>query len=326
MTKKNTKETVENTLKLEMLPVEKLQINADNVRTNYKGIESLGSDMEQNGQKTPLTVMKKKNNKNYVVLAGNRRLLAAQAIGMQFLACVVYPYIEDERQRDKLVIDSGNTAQLDGYDVAGAISRLKAQGYSDHEIAVTLRGILPQPKGDVAEELESLEAELAEASSDKRKITIRKKIKKALGDHFRGRIQDRTLVMRDAAASALYHKLIRGVTPDWSPEPDLPSVSLATAKKVARGDKSIKQIKREANKADASREEKAEKRRLKKARKEIVDGLKSRQFLTLLAYMEGEANVKDEQIQRLDRELQALDELAKGNGHVQKALRKALKK
>ena len=70
------------------IPVAKLRQHPKNVRKTYDDIEELTASVRENGVLQNLTVVKDPADEGYyLVIIGNRRLMAARAAGLPALQC-----------------------------------------------------------------------------------------------------------------------------------------------------------------------------------------------------------------------------------------------
>ena len=105
------------------IPVAKLRQHPKNVRKTYDDIEELTASVRENGVLQNLTVVKDPADEGYyLVIIGNRRLMAARAAGLDYLHCNVVEMSEAEQmatmlcenmqRKDLTVIEEANGVQM----------------------------------------------------------------------------------------------------------------------------------------------------------------------------------------------------------------------
>jgi ParB/RepB/Spo0J family partition protein len=116
-------------------------ISVYNVRKSSKGdsesLISLGENMKREGQLHPVTLAIKPD-ESFEVIAGQRRVLAAKKVGIEFLDCQLR-MVEDPVEKVKLSLSEGLfTKQLAPEDVAQAYQFLLDNEYTSTQIASEL--------------------------------------------------------------------------------------------------------------------------------------------------------------------------------------------
>lgn len=105
------------------IPVAKLRQHPKNVRKTYDDIEELTASVRENGVMQNLTVVKDPADPGYyLVIIGNRRLMAARAAGLDYLQCNVVEMTEAEQlatmltenmqRKDLTVVEESNGVQM----------------------------------------------------------------------------------------------------------------------------------------------------------------------------------------------------------------------
>lgn len=105
------------------IPVAKLRQHPKNVRKTYDDIEELTASVRENGVMQNLTVVKDPADAGYyLVIIGNRRLMAARAAGLDYLHCNVVEMSEAEQlatmltenmqRKDLTVVEESNGVQM----------------------------------------------------------------------------------------------------------------------------------------------------------------------------------------------------------------------
>ena len=88
-------------LTLKYVPVDKLKENPDNARVHGSEIENLVNSVDRFGFADVIKV-----DKNYKIIAGHGRLMAAKANGMTEVPVIVLPFDEDESKAFALIDNS----------------------------------------------------------------------------------------------------------------------------------------------------------------------------------------------------------------------------
>jgi hypothetical protein len=78
-------------IKVTYVPIEKLKENPDNARVHGSEVEDLANSIERVGFVVPMQVLK-----DYTIIAGHGRLLAAREAGETQVPVIVLPFTEDE--------------------------------------------------------------------------------------------------------------------------------------------------------------------------------------------------------------------------------------
>lgn len=118
------------------IPIGKLRQHPKNVRKTYDDIEELTASIRENGVMQNLTVVKDPATEGYyLVVIGNRRLLAARKAGLEYLQCnivemteaeqVATMLLENMQRRDLNVIEQAQGVQMTldlGFDI-GELSK-----------------------------------------------------------------------------------------------------------------------------------------------------------------------------------------------------------
>lgn len=107
-------------------------------RINKKSVKGLADSMKAVGQITPIIV--KKAGKDYELIAGERRFMAAQVAGITTLSAVVEDAALSERQTEIQLIENAQRLDLHDFEFASQIEALIEQGKTTEQIA-TIAGV-----------------------------------------------------------------------------------------------------------------------------------------------------------------------------------------
>lgn len=114
-------------------------IAKEQVRKNFDETElaELAHSLKTLGQKTPILVYWSDEDGKYVVIAGERRLRAAQVAGLAELACQVHPHQPDEAELVELqFVENAIRSDLNPIEEAHSYRRLQElKGYSANQLA-----------------------------------------------------------------------------------------------------------------------------------------------------------------------------------------------
>ena len=171
----------------------------ENVRIEPNmAIESLRTDIAQNGLHDPIVVHKDSDGQ-YQVVQGHRRFTAIQGLSDQFtdgVSCLVMEGLSDIEILI-MKVDHGNQESLKHpFEVQKAANFLFIAGYTEEMVAVTLNGIMNSVapmKATRRKELAVLEAQLTEAVAANLTTLIAKiegEIKELVGKYRRGKVQN----------------------------------------------------------------------------------------------------------------------------------------
>lgn len=130
--------------KLLMLKPVQIRIPSSRVRIHPQNeeIKGLAESISINGIIEPLAVRRDEN--GYVLIAGQRRLLAAQAVGLRRVPCVLYGLNSKESLLYSLT-ENIQRRQLDPFEESEALSRLVTYGAFTHSQVAERVGItIPQ--------------------------------------------------------------------------------------------------------------------------------------------------------------------------------------
>jgi len=126
--------------KIFMLKPVQIRIPSNRVRKNIDkcAIESLAESILANGIIEPLTVRKDEN--GYVLISGQRRLMAAQSVGLRRVPCVLYSLSSKEGLLYS-VIENLQRKQPDYFEEARALEKLVTYGAFTHIQVASRLGI-----------------------------------------------------------------------------------------------------------------------------------------------------------------------------------------
>ena len=100
------------------IELDKLRLHPKNIRTQYEGIDELTASIKKNGILQNLTVVPDKDDAGkYVVVIGNRRLLAAKEAGLKTAPCRIMQMAESD-QSVSMLTENMNRKDLKIYEEA----------------------------------------------------------------------------------------------------------------------------------------------------------------------------------------------------------------
>ncbi len=98
--------------------LDRLRLHPKNIRTQYEGIDELAASIKKNGILQNLTVVPDKDDEGrYVVVIGNRRLLAAKEAGLKTAPCRIMQMAESD-QSVSMLTENMNRKDLKIYEEA----------------------------------------------------------------------------------------------------------------------------------------------------------------------------------------------------------------
>lgn len=125
-----------------LVPFSKMQILPGfNLPGREDGIEELAESLYQNGPKVPMKGYK--DGDNYIVVAGHRRLAAAQLVKSKYKKSIIFPFITYPRgtSHQEMILDhflTNDGIALTPLQKAVGVSQLMAEGMKPKEIAQKL--------------------------------------------------------------------------------------------------------------------------------------------------------------------------------------------
>ena len=113
-----------------------LQINPDNVRRKKKGLDELAASIAKIGVQVPLIVKQNGTGDTYVIVAGERRALAAVQANVATVPVIVRSYDDDgQAELTAMMVENLHREDLTPADEAKGYEQLAAFGLSVDEIA-----------------------------------------------------------------------------------------------------------------------------------------------------------------------------------------------
>lgn len=117
----------------ELLPIDKLRPAPDNPRRDIGDVSELAASIATQGLLQPLVVSPLEGG-DYLVVAGHRRLAAAEVAGLDHLECSVRK-LDDVARNEAMVVENMQRCALSALEEAGAYQRLVELGVSQRQIA-----------------------------------------------------------------------------------------------------------------------------------------------------------------------------------------------
>lgn len=121
-------------MEIKEIKTELLNHHPDNPRKDYGDISELVESVKERGILQPLTVVQIGTNKYYNVVAGNRRLEAAKAAGLEECPCIVSDMSEKE-QASLMLIENMQRKDLNPYEQYKGVQLCLDLGMSEADIA-----------------------------------------------------------------------------------------------------------------------------------------------------------------------------------------------
>lgn len=119
------------TEKLELIAIDKLIPYANNARTHSPDqVEKLRASLREFGFVNPILV-----DRDYGIIAGHGRLMAAQAEGMETVPCVFVEHLTETQKRAYILADN-KLAELAGWDAKRLSSELDALTDSGFDLSI----------------------------------------------------------------------------------------------------------------------------------------------------------------------------------------------
>ncbi len=123
---------------LRQLPLDRIQPNPEQPRMVFSGValEQLAESIRAHGVITPILVRKHDNGRDFVLVAGERRLRAAGLAGLEEVPCWVREHLSTREQLELALVENIQREDLDPIESAEAYSRLVGEfGLTQAEVA-----------------------------------------------------------------------------------------------------------------------------------------------------------------------------------------------
>lgn len=131
-----------------LIHVDDIHPNPDNPRSRLSDLDDLADSIRVQGILEPLIVMTHPDKPDqYQVLAGHRRLAAAELAGRTEVPCILHKGRTAAQALEFALVENGQRADLDPIDEARAIKALIATGLSQSQVAARI-GRSPAHVGD----------------------------------------------------------------------------------------------------------------------------------------------------------------------------------
>lgn len=120
---------------LNRVPITDLRPSPNNPRERLKDIDDLALSIRENGLIQPIIAQQIPGQPGYQVIAGHRRLAALQKLGRTDALCIIRRDMLPDAELLAMLVENGQRAGLDPIEEARALSRLRAQGMTQLEMA-----------------------------------------------------------------------------------------------------------------------------------------------------------------------------------------------
>jgi len=104
------------------IQLDRIQTDPDNVRKKLSGIEDLAASLKTVGQIQPI-VVKRAGERHYQLIAGHRRLVAAQVAGLSALSAIVLS-VEDAQAKTIQLVENVQRENLAAIEIAQSLHEL----------------------------------------------------------------------------------------------------------------------------------------------------------------------------------------------------------
>jgi ParB family chromosome partitioning protein len=119
--------------RIRMIPIEKIDPNPQQARSEMGDIKDLMSSIQEKGILEPIIVRPRYG--RYEIIAGERRFIASKKIGLKEIPCIE-KNVEDNEAMEIALIENLQRKDLDAFEEADGLNALAAMyGYSHEEIA-----------------------------------------------------------------------------------------------------------------------------------------------------------------------------------------------
>ena len=119
-------------MEVQEIPIKKLYHHPDNPRSGYGDVQELAESIKEQGILQPLTVVRIST--GYNVVAGNRRLEAAKAAGLDTCPCIVSE-MDDKTQAAVILVENMQRKNLNLYEESRGIQLCLDLGMDEKELA-----------------------------------------------------------------------------------------------------------------------------------------------------------------------------------------------
>jgi ParB family transcriptional regulator, chromosome partitioning protein len=123
---------------LARIPLDDLRPSPNNPRQRLKDIDDLALSIRENGLIQPIVVQQIAGTAGYQVIAGHRRLAALQRLSRPDALCIIRKDMPSDAELVAMLVENGQRAGLDPIEEARALSRLRAQGMTQAEMAMKI--------------------------------------------------------------------------------------------------------------------------------------------------------------------------------------------
>ncbi len=123
---------------LRSIPLDQIRPNPEQPRMVFNGIalEQLAESIRNHGVVTPILVRRHDNGRDYVLVAGERRLRASGLAGMEEIPCWVRENLDTREQLEIALVENIQREDLDAIEAAEAYRRLVDEfGMTQAEVA-----------------------------------------------------------------------------------------------------------------------------------------------------------------------------------------------
>ena len=118
-----------------ILPIEKIEPNPEQPRTEIGDLSELTSSIKQNGVLEPLLVKPNRENGTWMIIAGERRWRASNLAGLREVPCIELD-LDDKSIAEIALIENLQRKDLTIWEEADGLAALKEKfGYTQEEIA-----------------------------------------------------------------------------------------------------------------------------------------------------------------------------------------------
>ena len=123
---------------LVLVPLGLLRPSPNNPREHLTDIDVLAATMREHGLIQPIVAQQIPGTRGLQVIAGHRRLAAAQRLGWETIPTIVRRDMLPDEELTLMLVENGQRSGLDPIEEARAIKRLVAQGMRKPDVAVKI--------------------------------------------------------------------------------------------------------------------------------------------------------------------------------------------